>query len=719
MAWPYDAEDLAAIERLESLYNGDAYNADTNPGGMAVGGHRINFEPALQDVARTGEAIAAAAEAVAADATAAGVSETNAAASAAKLIGSSTTSLAIGTGSKAFTTQADKSFAVGTFLLIVSAANPTVNYMAGQVTAYSGTSLTVNVTVTLGSGTFSDWTIAVAGSPGAQGTTGATGATGATPDVQFSFSTGVTDSDPGNGLIKLNNAAAASATQIFVDDLERNGNSITSWVDAFDDSTNTALRGQIVMVQISDPTKFAVFNVTGAVTAASGYRKVPVAYVAGPGGFTNAAVIAVRFSRTGDKGSDGDGAGDVIGPASATDNHVALFDGITGKLLKGGGALSAVALSGDADDVAFAPAGALVATNVQAALEELDTEKASTGYVTSAINALVAAAPGALDTLDELAAALGDDANFAATTATALGNRLRFDASQSLNAVQKAQLQSNGNLRARPIRVRTITSASSAGDRTLDVGDIGGLIIFSGTADFTVTLTAAATLANGWSMAFRSVGKCVVTLDPNSSEQIDGASTGRVLFKQSGEIICDGSEFFTVGKQSKVLLETQTFSGVSAVDFTSLAPGYNKLVFEAADLALATSAAELTGRFSVDNGSNYRATSGDYIQQYNYGLDNSPTSLYQTTNTSIRYLVQSASTTALYNFALTLQNPSAAQVRHDARFDQFGSFISLGNFIGGYANVEMVGPSASAINAFRFLTSSGNVAGTIKLYGEE
>ena len=37
---------------------------------------------------------------------------------------------------------------------------------------------------------------------------------------------------------------------------------------------------------------------------------------------------------------------------------------------------------------------------------------------------LGAGVPSALDTLDELAAALGDDANFAATVTTALGNRV-------------------------------------------------------------------------------------------------------------------------------------------------------------------------------------------------------------------------------------------------------------------------------------------------------
>lgn len=75
------------------------------------------------------------------------------------------------------------------------------------------------------------------------------------------------------------------------------------------------------------------------------------------------------------------------------------------------------------------------------------TQIATTQFVTTAVaNAvanLVASAPGALDTLDELAAALGDDASFAATTATALGNRLRFDAAQSLSGGQQAQALAN------------------------------------------------------------------------------------------------------------------------------------------------------------------------------------------------------------------------------------------------------------------------------------
>lgn len=55
-----------------------------------------------------------------------------------------------------------------------------------------------------------------------------------------------------------------------------------------------------------------------------------------------------------------------------------------------------------------------------------------------------AGVPEALDTLDELAAALGDDANFAATTSTALGNRLRVDTNvQGLTTAQQGNGRTN------------------------------------------------------------------------------------------------------------------------------------------------------------------------------------------------------------------------------------------------------------------------------------
>jgi len=49
---------------------------------------------------------------------------------------------------------------------------------------------------------------------------------------------------------------------------------------------------------------------------------------------------------------------------------------------------------------------------------------ATTSYVTTQINNLIAGAPGVLDTLDELAAALGDDSNFATTVTNSIAGKV-------------------------------------------------------------------------------------------------------------------------------------------------------------------------------------------------------------------------------------------------------------------------------------------------------
>lgn len=85
-----------------------------------------------------------------------------------------------------------------------------------------------------------------------------------------------------------------------------------------------------------------------------------------------------------------------------------------------------------------------------AAIDDASTGTATTwssqkvsDSIAAAVTNLVNGSPGALDTLKELADAIGDDANFASTVTTALGNRLRFDAVQTLTAAQKTQGQSN------------------------------------------------------------------------------------------------------------------------------------------------------------------------------------------------------------------------------------------------------------------------------------
>jgi hypothetical protein len=79
------------------------------------------------------------------------------------------------TGSKTFVLAADRQFVVNDWIL-VSRTSDATKWAFGQITAKTGTSVTVRVDTINGSGTFTDWTLAVAGIQGAQGPAGAPGA---------------------------------------------------------------------------------------------------------------------------------------------------------------------------------------------------------------------------------------------------------------------------------------------------------------------------------------------------------------------------------------------------------------------------------------------------------------------------------------------------------------------------------------------------------------
>ena len=62
---------------------------------------------------------------------------------------------------------------------------------------------------------------------------------------------------------------------------------------------------------------------------------------------------------------------------------------------------------------------------------------------TAVKNELLAGAGAAFDTLNELAAALGNDPTFATTIAAEVANRVRYDAAQTLTSPQQAQARTN------------------------------------------------------------------------------------------------------------------------------------------------------------------------------------------------------------------------------------------------------------------------------------
>jgi hypothetical protein len=136
----------------------------TNADAIATAADRV--QTGLDAVATAGDRVQTGLDRIAAAASAA-----SAAAIAGAFTGTSTTSLSIGSGSKAFTTQSGEQYSAGIWMTAVSAADP-ANYMFGEVTSYSGTALVIDVQAIGGSGTHADWNLSLAGPRGPQGVAG-------------------------------------------------------------------------------------------------------------------------------------------------------------------------------------------------------------------------------------------------------------------------------------------------------------------------------------------------------------------------------------------------------------------------------------------------------------------------------------------------------------------------------------------------------------------
>jgi hypothetical protein len=212
------------------------------------------------------------------------------------------------------------------------------------------------------------------------------------PAVAFQFDSATADADPGNGEFRFNNASPASATFIYFDNLDWHGNTVTGLLDFFDNSVNTDGRGIIVIRDVTDQTAIAAFNITGAVVDGAGYRKVPVTNIfAGAGTFSG--VCAVLFSPAGPEMD----AASILAALVTVDG---AGSGLDADLLDGQSSAfyaTASSVSDHINDTTAAHAASAIsygggtgmsATDVEAAIDELATEKANAAVTLTAGNGL-------------------------------------------------------------------------------------------------------------------------------------------------------------------------------------------------------------------------------------------------------------------------------------------------------------------------------------------
>ena len=119
----------------------------------------------------------------------------------------------------------------------------------------------------------------------------------------MTFSNSTSDADPGAGKIAFNNGTLSSVSILYVDDADDASADISGFVQSWDDISNSSARGIVTITKEGTASTYATFKVSGAVTDASGYTKVPVTHIVSSGTFSNTDGVGVHFSYSGADGS--------------------------------------------------------------------------------------------------------------------------------------------------------------------------------------------------------------------------------------------------------------------------------------------------------------------------------------------------------------------------------------------------------------------------------
>jgi hypothetical protein len=268
-----------------------------------------------------------------------------------------------------------------------------------------------------------------------------------------------------------------------------------------------------------------------------------------------------------------------------------------------------------------------------------------------------------------------------------------------------------------PLAESFLVSRSS--NTILAVGDYGKTIV--GTGTWTQTLTAAATLADGWWVEFRNDGTGIITIDPNGSETIDGLTTINLYPGEGCVIGCSGSAFKTMGRGTGLVrIQTQIASSSAQIDFDiGFTSDFDEYVITLTNAIPATDGASISARFSEDAGATFKAGATDYV--YGFAIGNVSGGANSGSSGDGGILVSggmsNSATAGGCNGEIKIFGTSGASSnKHLTCLTSSPAQTTFAENIFSCAGRMKL--DANAINAIRLLASSGNIAsGTFTLYG--
>jgi hypothetical protein len=311
------------------------------------------------------------------------------------------------------------------------------------------------------------------------------------------------------------------------------------------------------------------------------------------------------------------------------------------------------------------------------------TQVATTAFVSTAVANLVDTAPAALDTLNELAAALGDDPNFATTVSTSIGTKLD---SADYNAADVLT------------KIKTVDGASSGLDADLLDGQEGSYYrnasnINAGTiGDAYLPATISSDITGNAGTATNATNSTNVAITNNTATNASyyihfGSAT-------SGN---DGVEVDSTGltyNPSSNTLTTGTFSGALS--------GNSSTATKLATARTIALSGDVTGSASFDGSAN--ATISATIAANSVALGTDTTGNYVASISNGSYITGANGGSEGAGLTLAVDATSANTASKVVARD------SSGNFSAGTITASLSGNATSATTATTAGSCSGNAA---------